>query len=233
MKTTFLSGQKGVKYVGKGAFFTDLSQKMSSIRQSNLFKAFPEKKLLPIAQKANFRVLPGHTIFIYQDDMTSTVFFIVKGMARIYRLTLDGSEVNIGLCGPGDILGEMAVIRKAPRSATVESIQEMHVLELSAKDFNEILQKYPQIAVSLLETFSQRLQNNNIYMEEVLGKNLKDRTLDILHSLGKYFPQNDVVLSQEELAIIVGATRARVSEVLNTLATEGKISLSHRKIHLN
>ena len=216
----------------KGVVVTNVSQKISAIKQSSLFKGLSDSELFIIAEKAVLREFPPHTLFIYQDEVKDTVYFIAQGLARIYRLSEDGNEVNIGLCGPGDVVGEMAVIRSAPRSANVQSIQTITVLELSAHDFNLLLQRNPEIAVHLLQIFSQRLQNNNIYMEEVLSKNLKERTYDILQSLGKYFPNNDVVLSQEELAIIVGATRARVTEVLQFLEKERKIVLSHRKIHI-
>jgi CRP-like cAMP-binding protein len=218
--------------VQRGVTHTNLLEKVDSIRKNSLFKQFSEKELLSIAQKVVVKKFSPHTLFISQDDIKDTVYFIVSGLARIYRSNEEGNEVNIGLCGPGDVVGEMAVIRHAPRSASVESLQTVEALEISATDFNNILKKNPEIAVHLLETFSQRLQNNNIYMEEVLSKNLKDRSLDILQSLAKYFPNNDVVLSQEELATIIGATRARVTEVLHILALEGKISLSHKKIHI-
>jgi CRP-like cAMP-binding protein len=232
VKYTLFSQRKRVQFVQRGVKHTNLLDKVDSIKKNSLFRQFSENELITIAQKAIVKNFPPHTLFISQDETKDTVYFIVSGLARIYRSNEEGYEVNIGLCGPGDVVGEMAVIRHAPRSASVESLQKVEALEVSATDFNNILKKNPEIAVHLLETFSQRLQNNNIYMEEVLSKNLKERSLDILQSLAKYFPDKDVVLSQEELATIIGATRARVTEVLNILALEGKISLSHKKIHI-
>jgi Mn-dependent DtxR family transcriptional regulator len=67
----------------------------------------------------------------------------------------------------------------------------------------------------------------------MISKNLTDRTLNTLKTLANYFSNNDITLSQEQIASIIGATRARVTESLNTLEERGTITLSHKKIHLN
>ncbi len=70
-------------------------------------------------------------------------------------------------------------------------------------------------------------------MEDLVSKNLKTRTWKVLQTLSAYFPNKDINLSQEELSGIIGATRSRVTEVLNELESENKIILSHKHIQIS
>lgn len=206
--------------------------KSKTVRSLSFFSGLSDAEVELIASKLIEKVFPLNSIIIEQEQPSDSVYFIYKGAGQIYRITQDGNYANIALCGPGDIIGEMGLIDNMPRSANVKAIQETHVLMLRKEDFVNILKQNPSLSINLLKVFSQRLRNNDLMVEDVLSKNLTERTWKAIEALGKFFPNREINLSQEELAEIVGATRARITEALNLLQNEGKISLSHRKIQI-
>lgn len=210
----------------------DTKGKISKLNAFALFNNLSDKDLTVIAKEVREEFIPQNTVFISQEENSDAVFFVVSGVIRIYKLTEDGEEINISLSGPGSVVGEMALIDEVPRSASAQAIQDTQVFILTGENFKRILNRFPNIAINLLKVFSQRLRENNTHVEEILSQNLTERTWKTLCALKKLFPDNKISLSQEELSFIVGATRARITEALNILENEGKISLSHRKIQL-
>lgn len=208
-------------------------EKIKILKSFNLFSDLTEKELETIADYVQKKEFPAKTLFISQDEEESNaVYFIYKGLVRVYRTTKEGREVNLSVVGEGEVIGEMGVIEELPRSATAETMQNMIVYVLTGKDFIDLLKKHPQISIALLKSLSKRLRNLTGRVEDVMSKNIEERTLGTLQSLSRFSLKKEILLSHEELATIVGATRARVTEVLDILEKIGKIKLEHRKITL-
>lgn len=210
----------------------DSEQQIRIISAVPLFTGLTKDELKAVASKTKAVEFEAGELIIEQDDTSDGAYILCHGMVKVYRLTDDGEEINLAVLGPGEILGEMSLIDDQPRSANVEAIQHTQLLLLTREDFSKILHQHTDAAINLLATLSHRVRATNEYVEDVFSKNLAERTWKTLQTLSRYFPNNDITLSQEELATIIGATRARVTEILDQLQIEGKLTLSHRKIHL-
>ena len=207
-------------------------EKVQLLKNLPLFKNLSGEELTIIAQATTEQTIAAGTVFIEQEDESSCAYIIYKGSAKVFRVTDEGEQINVAIIGPGEVVGELALLDNQPRSACVESLQEVKLLMITKHEFSKILHHYPETAVSLLCTLADRVRASNKLLEDVLSKNLKIRTWKTLKYLAKYFPNNTISLSHEELSSIIGATRARVTEILDELQRENKIQLSHRQIHL-
>lgn len=211
----------------------DINQKIQFIQQIELFKDLPTPKIQIIAEATVEQNIPAKTVLIEQEDYSDLAYFICKGGVRIFRVTDDGENVNLAVAGPGEIIGEMSLLDEEPRSACVETIQNSKMLVLTRSAFLKIISEDSEVAINLLKILSKKVRETNQHIEDILSKSLTERTWKVLESLSNYFPNKTINLSQEELSGIVGATRARITETLNLLQKQGKITLSHRQIHIN
>lgn len=199
---------------------------------SALFDKLNQEEVEILFSKSKKQNLPPKTVFIEQGQNSDTAYFIVDGTVNVYRMDEDGNEISVAILGKRDVVGEMAVIDSKPRATYVKTLKDTTVLSLSGADFKEILQKHSEIALHLLSILSQRLRDTDQQLEDLHGKPLADRTWNTLKVLNSYFNNNQIALTHEELASIIGATRARVTETLDSLESEGKILLSPKKITL-
>ena len=71
------------------------------------------------------------------------MFFVQKGKIKV--LSADESK-QLTILQKGDFMGEIALFKKATRTATVQSISYSDVYELQKKEFDKVLKRYPQIA---------------------------------------------------------------------------------------
>jgi len=202
------------------------------IQSFSLFEGLPQNEIEAITHSATQKIIKAKTVFIEQGASSEAAYFILEGSVNVYRMNENGEEVSLAVLGQGDVVGEMALIDHEPRSAYVKSLTDISVLVLTSSDFKNILQKYPNTAIHLLSSLSVRIRQTDQHVEDILTQNLATRTWNSLLVLKRYFPDGEIALSHEELSSIIGATRARVTEVLNLLQEQGKITLSHRKIIL-
>lgn len=103
-----------------------------------------------VAQESGFQ---AGQIIVAQGTPGQVFYLILSGRVEIIR---DGQ--SLGAFGPGDFFGEMSLLDSAPRSATIKALETMNCLMLSSWDFKALLERYPSIAVKLLEVLSRRLR---------------------------------------------------------------------------
>lgn len=104
----------------------------------------------------NFQsIAAGQPIFLV-GDAGRVMFVLVEGQADV----LVGDEV-IESAGPGAILGEMALIDHAPRSATVIARTECRLLPIDVERFNTLIQKTPDFARHVMKVMAGRIRSMN------------------------------------------------------------------------
>ncbi|OGH16429.1 MAG: hypothetical protein A3C30_04530 [Candidatus Levybacteria bacterium RIFCSPHIGHO2_02_FULL_40_18] len=209
------------------------AEKVKILKTFSIFKdATEEKEILDFAKKVRQTLIPPMEIFVEEDRDENQAFFVYKGAVSIFRTTSEGEIINIDILGAPELVGEMGIVDSKPSPANVMAIEETHALVLSKKDFEDLIRKHPNTALRFIKVFADRIRHFDIFLEELLSKNLYERTWHILQYVSQYFPDNEIALSQEELADLFWGTRSRVTEVLNKLQDEGKIKIGRRKVKL-
>jgi CRP-like cAMP-binding protein len=95
---------------------------------------------------------PGETIAA-EGESGRTFVVIESGEVTV---TVHGQEV--GKLGPGDAFGEMALIDKSARSATVKADTEVHGYQLPVWSFRPVVESHPEMAWALLESLAGRVR---------------------------------------------------------------------------
>ncbi len=76
----------------------------------------------------------GETI-INQGEVGKSAYIIEKGRVEIFIEKSDGSITSVGTRGEGSMIGEMAIVDQAPRTATIKALEKCHLLEITEEDF--------------------------------------------------------------------------------------------------
>lgn len=104
---------------------------------------------------------PGQTVFC-EGDLGDRVYIIVKGKAEVVRARKDatgtsgGGEDKLAELGPGQYFGEMALLSRAPRNATIRCIQAMDVLSIEKGDFTALITHLDEMRKGFEQTAATR-----------------------------------------------------------------------------
>ncbi|HLF57207.1 MAG TPA: cyclic nucleotide-binding domain-containing protein [Thermoanaerobaculia bacterium] len=100
---------------------------------------------------------PGETI-VRQGERGSEMFVLQRGRVEIVQRSANGEEVRLGVLGPGEVFGEMAIFERHVRSATARAVDEAAVLTVDRRTFLRRVQEDPSIALHILRSMSQRVR---------------------------------------------------------------------------
>ena len=200
------------------------------IKKNEIFNILNQKEVDALMRLGIIRKYKKGEVLFYQEDSSKETMIVIDGGVRVYREVEDGTQMNISILGKGEILGELSLFDKAVRSGTVETIQPTIMLVFENQNLRAFFQSNPNLAMHIFEVLVKRLRKLHETMEDVVKTTLMHRVWKTLQVLDTQFENKGIKLSQESLADIVGATRARVSEVLKELEREGKIKISYKVI---
>jgi CRP-like cAMP-binding protein len=119
-----------------------------------LFAGTVEMFLDRLAEEFNPRTYGPGELIAEEGERGRTFFVIESGEAAVL---VHGNEVR--RLGPGDSFGEMALVDKTARSATVRADTEVRGYQLPVFSFRPIVESHPEVAWALLEALAQRVRD--------------------------------------------------------------------------
>jgi len=206
------------------------------LKQAPLFADFPAAELSGLSKHLTRRTFRRGTMIFHKDQAGDTLYIIESGRVRIFLAAEGGEELTPREHGAGEVFGELALLDGAPRSASVEAVEDTVTYTLNRIDFQRYLVEAPQLSLALIKLLSSRLRELTDYAESLAFLNLEARLARELLQLGERHgvPTNgleiDRELTQTQLASMIGATRERVNRALKTFRSQRLIEFRGKKI---
>lgn len=207
------------------------NKKQGILQSSFLFGGLDTIQAQKLAQAAIIRSYKPKQMIIEESTVNNMVFIVIEGLVKIYKITPEGKENYLAIEKPGDYLGIMD-LGDNPATATVEVLEPTTVLCFPKSQLIALLEKNPLLWEKMYKILLAKLKMNITLLTISRNNSLHEKTYLTLDFLSRLSKDNVIHLSHESLAQIIGATRPRVTEVLQTLKNGGKITLSSKKITL-
>jgi CRP-like cAMP-binding protein len=129
---------------------------LNHLAQVPLFSALSKKELQLVARRAEDVKVDAGRILVSEGSTGSEFFVIIDGTATVSR---HGRKV--ASLGAGDAFGELALLDKAPRNATVTAQTEMELVVLGQREFGGLIDEVPGFARKLLAGMARRLRDSD------------------------------------------------------------------------
>ncbi len=132
---------------------TRTDEKLKLLKQSPFLAGLSRKDLEEVGRLADeVDVKAGHVLF--REGSAGTQFFvIVAGAVRV-----DKAGKTIRTLGPGEFVGDIALVTERPRMATGTAEVDSRLLVLGHREFHSLLDRFPSIRMSVLESIAIRLR---------------------------------------------------------------------------
>lgn len=200
-----------------------------------LLAGVPEAALARAAAAAHPRHYDaGATLFDF-DEPATEVLFILSGAVRIVARTPAGREFVYRDLEAGEVIGEIAAIDGAPRSASATAVTGTRVLALPNATFLQLVAEAPALSLRLLRMLSARVRELSIRLVEQSSMSVRQRVASELLRMARPrraaagAGEGGLAVSppppQHVLAARIGARREAVSRELAAMRREGLVSL--------
>ena len=122
-------------------------------------------RLMTVHQSA-----PG-TVIVREGDKGKSVYIIASGSVKVYTTMLSGEKVDLARLMPSEFFGEIAFLTGKPRTATIETIEDTTILELTEDKLQELISKHPHVRDVLQKYSEMRLKGT---IETVISKSVQE-----------------------------------------------------------
>ena len=140
-------------------------QALESLRRYPLFSDLPPEDLERLVQMARHVSIEPGQVLMEEGTPGGTLYVVLDGEFEVTKRS-GSQDVRIAVRGVGEMFGEISIIDRAPRSATLTALKRSHLLEFGQEALQALLESSPAASLSLLKTVTSRLRSTESMLRQ-------------------------------------------------------------------
>jgi CRP-like cAMP-binding protein len=201
----------------------------AALAKTDLFGGLAEEDVTILASIAAEDEHPaGFTVF-RRGEPSNAVYVLVEGSVRIFLDTPPSAETTLGVVGPHQSFGEMALADGGPHAASAETLEPVRLVRIDREAWFAVIERRPALARAVLYALGAIVRRYADRAVECLFLDLEGRVARMLLGIADRTGRRseptrlDLHLTQGELAAMVAGSRQSVNQVLRRLEASGHL----------
>jgi CRP/FNR family cyclic AMP-dependent transcriptional regulator len=200
-------------------------------RSESLLAALPTELSQSLFAKARPLSLKADQTLFVTGDEGDGCYRVEEGLLKASIAAPAGSERILAILGPGSVVGELSMIDRGPRSASVTALRDSKLSFVGRSAFEAFGQSRPELYRHVATLLAQRLRDTDDALVATNFLSVKGRVaralLSLAEAFGRDIGQGRILVrqkvSQSDLAAMAGIARENVSRVLNDWANRALV----------
>jgi CRP/FNR family cyclic AMP-dependent transcriptional regulator len=203
----------------------------------SLFAGLDRAELAAIARHAFVRRLARGQILFSQGEPSDHLFLVRSGRLRVYVASTHGEELVLSVSGPGAALGELSVLDREPRSATVEALEAAELIAVPGDDARTLLETNPKALRAVAVALAAGMRRLSGTAADLVFLDLPRRLAKLLLAESVARPdgtlESRLAMSQTGVAARLGVTRQSLNRAMAALAQRSWITVEGATVRLD
>ena len=208
----------------------------SRLSSNKLLKDLSEVELQKLLDELQEVVWPKTTCNIYKQRTSNFFHFIISGRLKVYQIDVNtGREFTFFLLKKNDAFDTLCLLDGNEHDVYYETLDRVVLLSLPMARMRKWFLEHPEINKNLLPYLSHQMRTLETYASNVTLIDISTRLARlILSNINEESQELELIndLSNEELANLIGSTRAVVNRHLQEFKNDGIISLGRKKVQI-
>lgn len=207
------------------------SDKRAVLQRHPLFGHLEDDERVRLAAYMRRVRYPDSTVLFRKGDPGTNMMVVVQGRVKACTHSEDGKELVLRIINPGEVIGEIALIDGAERTADGVTMGASELLVLERRDFVPFLGRHPEACMRLLSLLCQRLRLTSQQLEDATflegSKRVARRLIELAENMGQATSGGVRIverLSQQQLGNLAGMSRESINKQLKRWNQEGIIT---------
>ena len=203
----------------------------------SFLEGVPEEDRRRLLAATRRRRFARREVLFHEGDPGDTVHLLDRGRVAVRITTPLGDVATLRVRGPGEVIGELALLdASARRAATVVALERVETLTLHRDQFFDLRRRHPSVDAFLVNVLAEEVRRLSGLLVEALHVPVDTRVLRRLVALADASrdPEGDgpteVPLTQEDLASLAGTSRATVNRVVGEAEHAGLVERRRGRI---
>jgi CRP/FNR family transcriptional regulator len=205
------------------------ANKAEILKRVPIFSSLPDDELNALAKLAVERNFMSNESIFWEGDAPVWFYIVIEGQVKVIKHSSSGKEFIIAFFGPGEMIGEVAVLENKPYPASAQSIVKTRVISIRQEAFLAFLSSRPQVALRIINVLGGRLRDAQTRLRDLAGERVEQRLASALlrlsAKLGPTLP-----FTRQEIADMTGTTTETAIRVMSRLKERGIIRSTRGKV---
>lgn len=209
----------------------------SALASANFLELLTADQRTSLLQLGSNRVYRPGQFLMHEGDSADVAIVVLRGLAKVTIVSEGGKELLLGLRGTGDLLGEMAILSKKDRSATVVAATELLGCVIGAASFVGYLERSPQVANCVSDIVADKLRAANRRRLEFNVYSADARVVFVLEEISLRYGHREgstlrigPEITQADLASLASASVRTIEKVLRAMEDHGMVARRRRDL---
>jgi CRP/FNR family cyclic AMP-dependent transcriptional regulator len=207
----------------------ELEERARLLGASLLLTGAKAGELQALAESAAERSYAPGEFILWEGEPPRFFYLVATGKVKMLKHSPSGKEFIVGVLGPVEMLGEVAVLDGGPYPVSAQAMEETRVLCLERAQFLAFLERTPAVALKVIEVLGSRLRSAHERLRDLAAKTAEQRLASVLLMLqaksGPLLP-----FTRQDIGEMAGVTTETAIRVMGRLKAGGIIGSSRGKI---
>lgn len=194
------------------------------------FQGLNESVLVQLGRYVFEKKADRGEILFFEGAPSDTLFFVVSGVVKVFKISADGKEQIFRIIRPGDSFNEVPVLNGGLNLASAAAMSPVVLNGIKKKDLETFLKEHPPVALNMVNVLSRRVEEMIALVEDFSFRHVSGRVAKILLEYTGAGSGENPRLTQQEIAAIIGTAREMVGRSLKNLEVEGAIKMERNRI---
>lgn len=154
-----------------------------------------------------------------------SLYYLVSGKIRTYKINELGKELTIGLYNAGDFFGYNALLENSIYKETAETLEESEISTIRREDFEILINNNKKVAQKFIKLLAHNVSEKEEQLINLAYNSLRKRVADSIITLSKKYKKDSnpdfmIYISREDLAHIAGTTTESLIRTLSDFKNE-------------
>ena len=202
------------------------------LSQTDYFIGLGPEELEVIKRYISPKAIQKGEMFLLEGDRSDFLYFVISGVAKVYKISTEGKQLIINIATTGDSLNDVSTFDQGRNAANMVAMTPVLLYGIKKSDLPNILTKYPQVALNALKVLAGRVRRDSLLVETLSFNQVIGRLAKTLH---KYYVEktlDGVKLTQQDMADMIGTSREMVNKSLKIMENNGAIRLKRDGIDI-
>ena len=217
-----------------------LDYRLKIISRLPFFRHLPHEAIVEINRLFDdCEVTAGQALY-FEGDPAAHLYLVTTGKVKLLRHTNLGREVLLDILQAGEYFGNLAHLNQKGYTETAIAQTDGCILQISAENFEKVLDRYPHVTLKVLDAVSKRLEESQEIVKQLSSYTIEQRIAAALVRLSKKLSEQrqegvliQLPFSRQDLASMTGTTVETVSRVMSRLTVDGLISTGRKWVFIN
>ncbi len=168
-------------------------------------------------------------IFLIEGEWSDYLFFLVSGVVKVYKTSVDGKEQVLHIATAGESLNDVSTFDGGPNAASMMAMTPVLLYGMRKNDMWALLREHPKVALNTIKALASRVRRDSNLVKELSFDHV---TVRLAKLLLKYPAEESEWprLTQQDIASMIGTTREVVNRSLRALEEHGAIRIDRHGI---